>query len=369
MPRSQSLTSQSQRANSMEPSGATDRASRDGRRSAAELLPPRPGSGLRRPSGCLASSEVQRPGLPPRPCATAGLSTPPRRPSSGGNIVASAGRHMTGSRVPGAPYGRQSPLNRAPSCPPSWKGRPDEDDVRGRDSQGAPQIVCKVGNAGVLARLARLPVHEVQRMLDLLEAAKREADGALSVGEFERWLSRIFDVDCGALNDDMVKDAKATSLTTEGRVHLNRFMAWYVQNMFTHVASLTAENKSSDSEKLVSHIAKMHNATATTIHDVKAKFDRFDKDGNGELDFEEFTHMLDALFRASTGDIGHARVMRFWQEIDIDGNGVVDFSEFCTWYLKYFADGASKCGLVDAFYESFSPVIQRRKSLAALGGC
>ena len=48
--------------------------------------------------------------------------------------------------------------------------------------------------------------------------------------------------------------------------------------------------------------------------------------------------------------------------MDLDGNGSVDFTEFTEWYLKYFAL-AQEHGPIEAFYASFMPSVQRTKSL------
>lgn len=63
--------------------------------------------------------------------------------------------------------------------------------------------------------------------------------------------------------------------------------------------------------------------------ELKENFDYFDRDGDGKIDFGEFSELMDALgaeLKAEEARLGFA-------SIDEDGSGHIDFVEFCTWWL------------------------------------
>merc|ERR1719262_517085 len=112
-------------------------------------------------------------------------------------------------------------------------------------------------------------------------------------------------------------------------------------------------------------MAKRYNVSAVMIDQVKRDFDRFDENKNGVIDQQEFRNLLVSILKIKERDLSANRVSRFFKEVDLDGNGAVDFAEFTKWYLKYFnGDGSTNSGaLVHSMYESFNPEFLRRRSL------
>lgn len=116
-------------------------------------------------------------------------------------------------------------------------------------------------------------------------------------------------------------------------------------------------------DDLIASVAKRHDISVIEAGRIQQKFCQFDLDKSGEIEFPEFCQMMSNLMGvASSGDIPSNRMHRFWNEIDADGNGTVDFEEFTNWYLKYFPDEQSG-GIQEAFYASYSPDVQRRKTV------
>jgi len=95
------------------------------------------------------------------------------------------------------------------------------------------------------------------------------------------------------------------------------------------------------------------------IDKIKAKFDHFDVDKSGEIEYSEFESMMMLLLGSkSKSDLPADRMLWFWKELDKDGGGSVDFPEFIVWYAKYFIGSGNA---VDSFYASFMPDVQRCK--------
>merc|ERR1719440_481293 len=142
------------------------------------------------------------------------------------------------------------------------------------------------------------------------------------------------------------------------------FVEWYTQNMFTPMVTNTM-NAADPSANESYDLAKKHNITAPQVDKIKKKFNNFDLDRSGKIDFEEFMQMLCYVLKAkNVEDVSKDRAMRFWQEIDIDGSGEIDFPEFCAWFVKYFNPDEDEMdmsrGPVGKFYDSFNP----RKSMS-----
>eukprot|EP00930_Biecheleria_cincta_P067476 TRINITY_DN5409_c0_g1_i5.p1 TRINITY_DN5409_c0_g1~~TRINITY_DN5409_c0_g1_i5.p1 ORF type:complete len:194 (-),score=32.30 TRINITY_DN5409_c0_g1_i5:291-872(-) len=132
---------------------------------------------------------------------------------------------------------------------------------------------------------------------------------------------------------------------------------------FTSVAFMTADRRMRESDDLIASIARKHDISRVEAGRVKQKFDEFDLDGSGEIEYGEFRKVMASLMgMVDLGDIPPDRMNRFWKEIDRDQSGSVDFKEFTDWFLKYFPEGHSG-GVVEAFYASYSPDVQRTRAL------
>lgn len=61
---------------------------------------------------------------------------------------------------------------------------------------------------------------------------------------------------------------------------------------------------------------------------MRARFDNYDKDGNGQIDVTEFGRLLLAL------GVGYsdAQIAAAFASIDVNQSGVIDYDEFCRWW-------------------------------------
>jgi len=262
-------------------------------------------------------------------------------------------------------------------APPSAALAPDTLLGRGRAFFGVPgvrsnnaaknsadateSITCK------LALKHRLMLSEVKTIMKEFSAAGRNEKGGLDRKEFDEVMARIFDVDS---IDDHVAKAAHRQTGMQHTIDIEQFLEWYVQNMFTQVNTLNTASDKKESEALIYEIAKTHKVSTMVVDRVKVKFDYFDTDKSGEIDYEEFVNMFKSILSTKTSDdLNPDRLKRFWKEIDHNGDGGVCFSEFSAWYLKYFAvesddpEDFDMAGPLRAFYDSYNPVVQRRNSL------
>jgi Ca2+-binding EF-hand superfamily protein len=131
--------------------------------------------------------------------------------------------------------------------------------------------------------------------------------------------------------------------------------------MFTSIVR-EADSSGNPGAGMSYELAKKHGIDAPQIDKIQKRFDEFDVDGSGTIDFGEFMQMLVFVLRAkSVDDISSDRANRFWQEIDVDGSGEIEFPEFVEWFVKYFNPDEdemdlSNKGPVGKFYDSFNPI-------------
>lgn len=64
------------------------------------------------------------------------------------------------------------------------------------------------------------------------------------------------------------------------------------------------------------------------LAEVKSNFNFFDRDGNGEIDVEEFTELLQVISPDSTDE----QAKRGFAIIDENDDGHIDFDEFLEWW-------------------------------------
>jgi len=72
----------------------------------------------------------------------------------------------------------------------------------------------------------------------------------------------------------------------------------------------------------------MADLTDEEIEEIQENFDHFDTDNNGQIDYKEFTRLIDAL----DGNMPAEEMKTGFDIIDYDDNGYIDFDEFIEWW-------------------------------------
>merc|ERR1711871_585463 len=114
-----------------------------------------------------------------------------------------------------------------------------------------------------------------------------------------------------------------------------------------HSTQLGKLTKIFDEESLLSEQQKADRALArkwkVSIGDAEVlrhQFNKYDLDGSGEIDKDEFSCILRELIKCKNADdIPQERFDHYWREIDFDQSGVVDFEEFLLWYPNIVKSG------------------------------
>merc|ERR1719160_2323655 len=95
----------------------------------------------------------------------------------------------------------------------------------------------------------------------------------------------------------------------------------------------------SSAELGIREIARNLDIPIPDVEKVKAVFDKYDEDGSGQMEKEEFDMMMTDLIcvgRLKGLEVPPGLLNEQWKQVDHDGSGEVDFDEFAEWYcLSY----------------------------------
>jgi len=212
-----------------------------------------------------------------------------------------------------------------------------------------------------LSRKHHLEHFEVKDALRSLEEISKESDtGTMDQNQVGKFLQKLFDIPF--VPGDLVRQIHNSCCKSprgeSQEFDINAFLDWYKVAIFTTVASLRADQEKLAKTNSVDQLCDKFGLQKTELDRIKKQFDKYDTDGSGNIEWEEFVLMMEALMGAQPGDIPIKRLSGFWREIDGDGSGEVDFDEFVEWYLKYFNPSGGEA--VNEFYKSYNPSAQRQ---------
>jgi Ca2+-binding EF-hand superfamily protein len=221
-----------------------------------------------------------------------------------------------------------------------------------------------------LALRYRLMLSEVKNIIREFLEAKRDTDGGIGRKEFDKVMTRIFDVP--SVKDSVCQTAYAACAAPDG-INIEEFLSWYVQNMFTQVNSMNADSQKQQSETLVYKLAAQFSVPVPTVDKMKTKFDHFDVDSSGYIDFDEFKSMFCALMKVP--EVNPERLKRFWEQIK-KTNHQITFEDFVEWHAGFFnhddgsvSDEFDPAAPLRKFYEAYDPTVQRRTSFMNMSKC
>jgi len=140
-----------------------------------------------------------------------------------------------------------------------------------------------------------------------------------------------------------------------GKVDFEEFAIWYSSWGFQEELLL------SPTKIRTRDLARQYNLSIADVDSVHSKFQFFDEDGSGDIEFPEFKKLLYKLLKVpKEAELPATRLQHFWKEIDIDGSGSVCFAEFLQWYIKYFdIQGTANISPMEQFYQSMRPNVGR----------
>lgn len=68
--------------------------------------------------------------------------------------------------------------------------------------------------------------------------------------------------------------------------------------------------------------------SGTSAEELRENFDHFDTNGDGKIEPDEFSRLMEALGASEPGEDNSIG----FRAIDVDGSGSVEFDEFAAWF-------------------------------------
>mmetsp|Transcript_79993 Transcript_79993/g.141156 ORF Transcript_79993/g.141156 Transcript_79993/m.141156 type:complete len:535 (-) Transcript_79993:207-1811(-) len=191
-----------------------------------------------------------------------------------------------------------------------------------------------------LAQELKIPFQTLQ---EAAETFKRFADDPSNPDVFQRRLSManfqgVLEYLCAGA-DDVSPDFMQTAFycadrDESGAIDIREFGIWYSSFSFSEEFALDKDARQ------LRTLAKQLNLDIVAVDKYKRAYDKFDTDGSGAIELDEFTALLHALLKVPDGSIPDKRVMSLWRQADSDGAGELDFGKFCAFYKCTFDDAA-----------------------------
>jgi len=115
-----------------------------------------------------------------------------------------------------------------------------------------------------------------------------------------------------------------------GVVDFEEYLMWCLNHAWAEELLVTDPK-----ERELRKIARDRGFNLPEVEKVKRVFDRFDTDGGGVIDEQEFRKVITELMRVQdSDDLTQRKLVQLWKGVDTDGNGQVKFEEFLVWYLN-----------------------------------
>lgn len=200
--------------------------------------------------------------------------------------------------------------------------------------------------------------HELRVPLDLVQSAteifKRYSDGEgadlfqrkLRMSNFTKLLCELTRVDSLAdLSPHFVETATRTvNRSGSDAIDVRDFFIWY--SAFSFSEELTPNKEDHRTRRL----AKKLGLEVVDVDDYRKAFDKFDADGSGMIEIDEFEDILRHLLKLpKETELEPNRVANLWRIADKNRDDVVDFEEFCLFWSDSYGASDNGQGLENLF--------------------
>eukprot|EP00929_Paragymnodinium_shiwhaense_P099593 TRINITY_DN6131_c1_g1_i3.p1 TRINITY_DN6131_c1_g1~~TRINITY_DN6131_c1_g1_i3.p1 ORF type:complete len:275 (+),score=44.52 TRINITY_DN6131_c1_g1_i3:66-890(+) len=206
-----------------------------------------------------------------------------------------------------------------------------------------------------LSKQLNLPFEETHRAVKVfveftgVPQSQDVVDATMSRPQFKDCLRYVMQV--RGASEEMSKQITERSFNTcdrdgNGTIDVEEFCLWYASESFSKEMML--DEKTHD----LRTFAAEHCIPLSDLDKYQSYFKKFDTDGSGGIDYEEFCQLVTMLWKIPKNlQIPESRLRSFWATADLDGGGCMDFQEFVLWYRKY-CESPSGDDPITGFYRS-----------------
>mmetsp|Transcript_18566 Transcript_18566/g.51792 ORF Transcript_18566/g.51792 Transcript_18566/m.51792 type:complete len:665 (+) Transcript_18566:73-2067(+) len=188
-----------------------------------------------------------------------------------------------------------------------------------------------------IARSTKLDIIEVRDLYEDFKAVDCDCCGRLTGGQFAELIRRHMQIseDEGLPRIFQSEVERIVGGNGLGFVDFEACCVWAVTVAFNRSAKLLTPQ-----EQMLRDYARRYGMDLNSLERTLAEFKKYDTNSNGSIDKDEFKGIVGNLMNSRAAyDIPVDRLNRFWSEVDKDGDGEVCFEEFFQWYLRYFPGG------------------------------
>lgn len=228
--------------------------------------------------------------------------------------------------------------------------------------KGSKSVGESLGAKAVRASKAyNMTFNEAKEILEVFENMSRAVAGRFCKQDLQRFLCNLFHA--REIPDSILDEIYYRTCQGDSPLgfDMEAFLAWHMCS-FSTVAKLRGDKAAVQKSVTLDEICAKHGFGPNDLDKVRRVFVKYDTDGSGVMDKDEFELMIVVYLGATRADISKERLATWWREIDADGSGEVEFPEFVDWYVKYFGSADSMTPS-QAFYASFNPSVQRQNAL------
>ncbi|CAK9049624.1 unnamed protein product [Durusdinium trenchii] len=192
---------------------------------------------------------------------------------------------------------------------------------------GVPELSHRVG---LPYQVAKEAAHLFHRFADFPKGGGI-FDGKLKVSQLTEVLVALCEVaDASELDKGFTDRAfRAADRDSGGFIDIEEFAIWYSSFCFAEEVTVRPQVRQTR------ELARQMGLEIWAIEKFRVAFDKYDADGSGEIEFDEFSDMVQELLKIPNGhELPHDRLMTMWRTADITQKGYLDFREFCFFYVR-----------------------------------
>lgn len=188
-----------------------------------------------------------------------------------------------------------------------------------------------------LAKKHNLSVDDVHEKMRDFQDFDTSGNGYLSQDEFEATVRRLCHIpaDSQIPHHLLANHFSKIDMDEDGQVSFEEYIIWSMETAYSEEVLVPDKN-----DRDMRRLARDNDIPITEVERVKKVFDQFDLDGSGNIETEEFFHVIMKLLNAQKpSDVSKKKLERYWNEADRDGSGEISFEEFLLWYVNVAAGG------------------------------
>lgn len=187
-----------------------------------------------------------------------------------------------------------------------------------------------------LSKKNHMPLLEVRERREEWAKLDTENKGFILLPELKTFIRKS----CGIPASEPVPSylLQRVSAQKQDNITFEDFLEWSRSTAYMEDLVVPDEK-----ERSLRQLARENGLLIPEVEKVQRVFEKFDADGSGAIDEEEFSNVIRDLMKVKNpSDISYQMLKRYWREIDSDGSGEVCFEEFLLWYFKFMATEVKK---------------------------